>query len=233
MDDDKVEKDTRVSTVLIEIAVAVIAFLAVLAFFGSYLRTLYEWYLGFLERVHALWAVIGTAAAVVVAMFDIGLVVFIVITLRKFFRLDKSPPTFIVPGEGPRKVRAVPIETEVNDEWREVQKLAASGNPSDWNMAVLRADAVLDDVLQHMGHEGNTVKERLDKVDTTILPSYDRVVSAHRLRNMVAHDPTIAHTRETISHALSSFELAFRELGVLKDEEKKESSESGKEETPI
>ena len=217
--DDEEKKDTSVSTILIEIAVAVIAFLLVLAFFGSYLRAIYDWYQGFLAWAYSLWAVIGTGTAVVISIFNVGLIIFIIVTLRKFFKLDASPPTFIVPGEGPRKVRAVPIEKEVSEEWREVKNLAASANPSDWNMAVLRADAMLDDVLQHMGHEGNTVKERLDKVDPTILPSYDRVVSAHRLRNMVAHDPTIVHTKETIGHTLASFELAFKELGVLKEKE--------------
>lgn len=233
MDDDKEKKDTSVSAILIEIAVAVIAFLIVLAFFGSYLRAIFEWYAAFLERVYALWAVIGTGTAVVVSIFNIGLIIFIIITLRKFFKLDASPPLFVVPGEGPRKVRAVPIEKEISEEWIAVKKLAASDSPSDWNMAVLRADAMLDDVLQYIGHEGNTVKERLDRVDPTILPSYDRVVSAHRLRNMVAHDPTVAHTRETISYTLASFELAFKELGVLKDEERKESSESRKGGTPL
>ncbi|MFY9462614.1 MAG: hypothetical protein WAP52_00300, partial [Candidatus Sungiibacteriota bacterium] len=222
MDDEEVKKDTSLSTILIEIAVAVIAFLLVLAFFGSYLRAIYDWYARFLAWAYALWAVIGTGTAVIVTILNIGLVIFIIVTLRKFFKLDAMHPLFIVPGEGPRKVRAVPIEKEVSEEWIEVKKLAASDNPSDWNMAVLRADVMLDDVLQHMGHEGNTVKERLDKVDPTILRSYERVVSAHRLRNMVAHDPTVAHTRETISHALSSFELAFRELGVLKTEAAKE-----------
>lgn len=223
MDDDKVEKDTRVSTVLIEIAVAVIVFLVVLAFFGAYLRTIYDWYVAFLAWVYKIWAVIGTGTAVVVSIFNIGLVIFIIITLRKFFALDAMNPIFVVPGEGPRKVRAIPIEKEISEDWVEVKKLAASGSPSDWNMAVLRADAMLDDVLQHMKYEGNTVKERLDQVDPRILPSYDRIVSAHRLRNMVAHDPTVAHTHETISYALSSFEHAFRELGVLGEEEDKES----------
>ena len=36
---------------------------------------------------------------------------------------------------------------------------------------------------------------------------------------MVAHDPMVQHTKETIDHALASYELAFRELGVLKKQE--------------
>lgn len=218
-DDEKPEGETSVATVLIEIAVAAAAFLLALALFGGYLEAIYEGYLRFLERFDALWARAGIVVVVIVTMLNIGLIGFIIVTMRKFFALDKRLPTFIVPGEGPRKVRAVPIEKEVSDEWRQIKKFADSDNPSEWNMAILRADAILDDVLQHMGHEGNTVKERLDTVDPTILPSYDRVLSAHRLRNMVAHDPTIAHTRETIDHALASFEQAFKELGVLKEGE--------------
>lgn len=218
-DDEKPKEETSVAAVLIEIAVAAAAFLLALALFGGYLEAIYEGYLRFLEWFDVLWARVGIVIVVIVTMLNVGLVGFILVTLRKFFALDKRPPTFIVPGEGPRKVRAVPIEKEVSDEWQEIKKIAGSDNPSEWNMAVLRADAILDDVLQHMGHEGNTVKERLDTVDPMILPSYDRVVSAHRLRNMVAHDPTIAHTKETIDHALASFELAFKELGVLKEGE--------------
>ena len=86
-------------------------------------------------------------------------------------------------------------------------------------MAILRADALLDDALQHMKQEGTTVKERLDHMDPTQMPSRERVYSAHRLRNMIAHDPTISHTKETITHALASYKIVFQELGILKKDE--------------
>lgn len=217
MDDDKPAAETSVAAVLAEIAVAAAIFLLALSLLGGYLEAVYDAYISFLTWFDSLWVRIHVIVAVIITVFNIGLVGFIIVTLRKFFALDRRHPIFIVPGEGPRKVRAVPIEQQVTDEWQEVKQFAVSDNPSEWNMAILRADALLDDVLQQMEHEGNTVKERLDTVDPTILVSYERVVSAHRLRNMVAHDPTIPHTRETIDHALNSYELAFKELGVLKD----------------
>ncbi|MDP3772025.1 MAG: hypothetical protein Q8Q94_01460 [bacterium] len=138
---------------------------------------------------------------------DIFLFVFLVVTLRKIFALDRAVAT----GE-PRSVPPPPQE-QVHAAWEQIETLAASANPSEWNMAVIRADALLDDLLLHRGYGGPTFADRLRIVDPTILRSRDRVWSAHRLRNMIAHEPTQTHTHEMIMHALAAYEGAFQELG--------------------
>ena len=80
------------------------------------------------------------------------------------------------------------------------------------------AGATVDDLLSHLGYEGETIAERLKIVDPTQLKSIDRVWSAHRLRNAIAHEPLQQYTREMIMHALDSYQLAFQELGFLKAE---------------
>ena len=213
------EKPIRPAYVFSEIALAAIIFIIVVSIIGAYLAQGFGWYLNLIDRFGEFWSKMRLLITVIVMMINIGLIVFIVQILRKFFHFSKQHPLFIVPADASPRERAVPLEREVSGEWVGIRKFAESQNPSEWNMAILQADALLDDVLQHMGHEGNTVKERLDLVDPTQLPSYDRVLSAHRLRNMIAHDPMIQHTKETINHALASYELAFREFGVLKKEE--------------
>lgn len=138
---------------------------------------------------------------------DIILAVFLVVTLRKILALDRAMAT----GE-PRSVPPPP-QKQVRAAWEQIETLAASVNPSEWNMAVIRADALLDDLLLHKGYEGPTFADRLRIVDPTILRSLDRVWSAHRLRNMIAHEPTQTHTHEMIMHALRAYEMAFQELG--------------------
>ena len=230
--DDEEKKPPGLTPLLIEIALAVIVLFIVLALIGAYIQDAYDRYVAIIEWFMMLWSRVGLVVVVAVMLCNIFLVGFIMVTLRKFYTLNVRDPTFIVPGAGPRKVRVVPLEVEVSEEWRATKQLAESSNPSDWNMAILRADAMLDDVLQHLGHEGNTVKERMDVVDPTQLLSRDRVYSAHRLRNMVAHDPTSQHTKETIDYALASYETAFRELGVLKKDQDKEADKEG-EESPV
>jgi len=47
------------------------------------------------------------------------------------------------------------------------------------------------------------------------MPSLDRVWSAHRLRNAIAHDPMTEHTKEIIINALRAYQDALREMGVM------------------
>lgn len=212
-------KPVRPAYVFSEIAVASIVFILVVSIVGAYLTQGFGWYLDLVDWFSKFWSRARLLFAVIVTMINIGLIVFTIQILRKFWHLSGQHPLFIVPADASPRERAMPLEKEVSGEWEGIRKFAESQNASEWNMAVLQADALLDDILQHMGHEGNTVKERLDRVDPTQLPSLDRVLSAHRLRNMIAHDPMVQHTKETINHALASYELAFREFGVLKKEE--------------
>ena len=136
----------------------------------------------------------------------------------RFFRLrDKLRRDLIAPV-GTGSAHTVSLEEEGGRAWDGIRDLANSGNPSDWNMAVLRADALLDDILSRQGYDGITMAERLKVVDPVKLPSLDRLWSAHRLRNMIAHDPLEQHTKETIIHALRSYEVALKELGMLREE---------------
>ena len=204
---------------LTEIAAATVIFLLGLALFGYYLLWGYDWYRIILERLHALWEMIRPVMMVISILVSIGLFGFIVVIFRRFTALSPDLPLMVRGGIGGiTAVKTVPVEKEVSDEWQEVMKLVDSQNSSDWNMAVLRADVLLDDVLQYLKHEGKTVRERLDRVDPTMVPSLDQVVSAHRLRNVIAHDPTIQYRKETLIQALRSYEQGLRELGGVKEE---------------
>lgn len=160
------------------------------------------------------WGTIYAILTILFSVLNFALVGFTFWSFKKYLDIIKTPPP-------PSPVTVVPTLTseEAVKTWEHICKLANSPNPSDWNIAVLRADALLDDILMHLGYEGTTTAERLKLVDPTKLPSLERVWAAHRLRNMIAHDPLEQHTKETIIHALRSYEQAFKELGMM--EEKK------------
>lgn len=202
-----------------EITIASIVFVIVLLLIGYYLEWGLDSYRAFLDAVYRIWERIRTIVMVLTLIASAGLVGFMVITFQKFKVLQKHLPDMAPTG---KKIKAATMKPErakkeIGNEWQEVQKLIQSENTSDWNMAVLRADTLLDDVLQYLGYEGATVKERLDTVDPFSVPSLDRLWSAHRLRNAIAHDPSVAHTRETIDYALRAYETAFREMGVMEE----------------
>ncbi len=207
----ELDKD-HLSNTAVEIITAVTLVTLASTLIGVYILGAFERYRNFLEWFYGLdWERVKAIAAIIFIIIDLAFVWCIGTIARRLRRLNKKP----VLAETEVVSHEVTVQTEVRENWEHIRELANSSNPSDWNMAVLRADALLEDALADLGYEGETIAERLAIVDATKLPSLDRAWSAHRLRNAIAHDPLEQHTRETILYALRSYEQAFKELGVL------------------
>ncbi len=90
-----------------------------------------------------------------------------------------------------------------------------SENPSDWKLAIVEADIILDNTLIDLGHKGGSLGERLRGLTTNQLPSLNDAWEAHKVRNRIAHDGSdfiLTHglARETIVR----YQRVLGELGV-------------------
>lgn len=117
---------------------------------------------------------------------------------------------------------SAPAEPAVSKEdtarpWREVQQKINSPNASDWNLAVIQADAILDEVLQGMGLGGATMGERLKQLDRSKLASLDGAWEAHKLRNRIAHESERALAYAEARRAVMLYGEALKELGYLEE----------------
>jgi hypothetical protein len=84
--------------------------------------------------------------------------------------------------------------------WQQVEDHAHSGDPSQWRLAILEADIILDEIVfERFGDLGDTLGERLKRVDRSDFQTIDKAWEAHRIRNAIAHEG-------------SSFELSERDL---------------------
>lgn len=198
--------------IFVDIAIAVIALLVVASLLGSLFTSVSGGYFNvinwFYTRNWGLWYII---AAFIVGAFDAILLASAGMIIKRFNKLQRET----LAGEQEIESHLISPEQEFNANWQGIRELMNSAHASDWNMAILRADAQLDDTLAHLGYDGETIADRLKIVDPTKLRSMDRVWSAHRLRNAIAHDPLQQYTREMMMHALESYEIAFKELGIL------------------
>ncbi|MBI4225170.1 MAG: hypothetical protein HY617_02475 [Candidatus Sungbacteria bacterium] len=196
----------------VEIMTAVMGLLIFLALLSSLLRfvpNLYGQFLGWLQSWH-----LGAFPLLLMILFillDALLVGFIAFTIRRYSELVSSKPHTAAP------VAPVNPAAEIQLSWKNIERLIESQSQSDWNMAILQADALLDNTLKNVGYAGATMADRLKVADPNQLPSLDRVWSSHRLRNAIAHDPTDQHNRETIISAVNSYRAAFRDLGFITD----------------
>ena len=137
----------------------------------------------------------GLLIALVVAALVIGalLIIFIQLTSRGHQKLDR---------EMYRKV------------WRAIQHGAKAGGSDSLQMAIVKADKLLDKAMRDCGVAGTTMGDRLKtrKGDWT---DENGLWAAHKLRNQIAHETKVKLTAQSFRRAMTSFEQALKDLGAL------------------
>jgi hypothetical protein len=97
-------------------------------------------------------------------------------------------------------------------QWQEIKKRLDGGMESEYKLAVIEADSVLNDVLEKMGFGGATLGERLNRVAPETLPTLSEVVEAHKIRNNIVHDPDYQFSQEEAEKTMGVYEKALSDL---------------------
>ena len=74
-----------------------------------------------------------------------------------------------------------------NKRWEKIEEHINSENPSDWRLAILECDIILDEMLTKMSYHGETIADKLKAVEKSDFLSIDKAWEAHRVRNAIAH----------------------------------------------
>lgn len=91
------------------------------------------------------------------------------------------------------------------------QKIESQEN---YSMAVMKADALLDEALKAARIKGNTMGERLNNA-AGFLRDINSAWAAHKLRNKIAHEPHSEPTAMECQRALRQFKKALKDVGAL------------------
>lgn len=79
-------------------------------------------------------------------------------------------------------------DRNTNPRWHYIQTLIESPNESDWRVAIIEADSLMEEVLKEKGITGNTVSELLEGAKDSGYRSIQNAWDAHLVRNQIAHD---------------------------------------------
>ena len=100
-------------------------------------------------------------------------------------------------------------------QWLKIKQRLETGLESEFKLAIIEADAMLDDILKKLGYGGETLGERLKQVKTDILPSVEEVLEAHKTRNNIVHDPDYRLSLAEAGKIISFYEKALTDLDAL------------------
>ena len=107
-------------------------------------------------------------------------------------------------------------QKEHNTQWQTVLDYLDSDNPAEWRIAVLEADAMLDEVTKKAGGAGDTLGERLKSIDPRGFKSLQSAWDAHKVRNMIAHEGTnFQLTKREAKRVVGLYEQVFNEFQYI------------------
>lgn len=109
-------------------------------------------------------------------------------------------------------------ETErvLNPRWKYVLTLIDSPNESDWRVAVMEADSLLEEIFKDRGLVGNTMSELLEEAKLNGYPSIQNAWDAHLIRNKIAHEGSdYPMTQIEVRRIIKLYQNVFEGLGVV------------------
>ena len=103
-----------------------------------------------------------------------------------------------------------------NVRWQRVEEHMTSLNLSDWKIAILEADNMLDEITKRMGFTGGTLGDRLRVIPHADFPYLEEAWQAHKFRNALAHKGTdFPLTRSDAERIINIYYRIFSGLGYL------------------
>lgn len=103
-----------------------------------------------------------------------------------------------------------------NEKWEKVLKFLNSNNVSDWRLAVIEADVILEEMLRQAGYTGESIGEMLKSVDKNDFSTIEDAWEAHKIRNAIAHSGGDFQLNEREARrVIALFEKVFREFQVI------------------
>lgn len=144
----------------------------------------------------------------------ISLILFvgIVILLRKSAHLHHED----VRRHQPLEEDTLPQEKKVSEKWQKVKDHLASENQSDWRLAILEADIILDEMLEKKGYLGQTLGEKLRSSNKGDLVTLDKAWEAHLVRNRIAHEgASFLLSEREAKRVIGLFEETLNELSSM------------------
>jgi hypothetical protein len=158
------------------------------------------------------WSDIGTVSAIL-SIFCLGIIIFSLVRMYEIQIYDKKEIEHEIHKA---LLRQKEIDRNANPRWHYIQTLIESPNESDWRVAIIEADSMMEEVLKEKELTGNTVSELLESAKDSGYGSIQDAWDAHLVRNKIAHDGSDYPISQIEGRrVIKMFQNFFEELRVI------------------
>jgi hypothetical protein len=107
-------------------------------------------------------------------------------------------------------------KNRTKSKWQKIIELVESKEESNWRLAIIEADILLDSLLEKLNIPGQTIGDKLKNVEPTDFTTIDLAWEAHKARNNIAHQggDFLLNQREA-RRVISLYEAVFKEFYII------------------
>jgi len=103
-----------------------------------------------------------------------------------------------------------------NGKWIKTLDYLFSQHPSDWKLAVIEADSMLDLLLDQLGFKGGSLGEKLKSANQEKFRKLTTAWEVHTIRNKIAHEgDSFQLSQHEAKRVIALYEEIFREFGFI------------------
>lgn len=103
-----------------------------------------------------------------------------------------------------------------NERWIKTLSYLFSQHSSDWKLAVIEADAMLESLMDQLGFKGETLGDKLKSANQKNFRGLPSAWEAHTVRNRIAHEgASFELSQHEAKRVIALYEQIFREFGFI------------------
>lgn len=99
--------------------------------------------------------------------------------------------------------------------WAKIAKKLDSGDESEYKLAVVQADKMLDESLKGVGYADEKMEDKINKLSKFLISNREQVLEVHRNINDILYDPNYRLDLDKAKEFLEIYKIALVDLGVL------------------
>lgn len=118
--------------------------------------------------------------------------------------------------EAERAFRQTHAAEGENTKWQRIMAHTSSESPSDWRIAIMEADIMLDELLDSLGYAGATIADKLKTAQPGAFHSIEDAWNAHKVRNAIAHRGSdFVLTKRATETTIAQYQHVFEEFKFI------------------
>jgi hypothetical protein len=111
--------------------------------------------------------------------------------------------------------RGINMPSLSKKKWQKIASRINQDNPSQYKVAILEADKIVDDILKSIGYKGENMIERLSHPSAAQIENVEELKSAHQIRNQIIHKTDYQIDRKTAEEIIGIYEKFLRQSEFL------------------